>query len=68
MCTSKEADNLGRFIMEILRDLNRWHDKKITYEKEAYGAARSLPGFATRLGTKGQPDKVFNLEYLRRGF
>ena len=66
MCTSKEADNLGRFIMEILRDLNRWHDKKITYEKEAYGAARSLPGFATRLATNGKPDTFLNFEDFRR--
>lgn len=45
-CTSKEAENLGRWLGEILRDLGRWHSDKAIFEKEAYGTKKDLPGFA----------------------
>lgn len=45
LCTAKEAEHLGRFLSEILRDLNRWHVDKATFEKEAYGPKKDLPGF-----------------------
>lgn len=66
MCTSKEADNLGRFLMELLRDLNRWHEKKTVYEKEVFGLSRSLPGFARRLNAGGKPEEFLNYEDFRR--
>lgn len=49
-CTSKEADNFGRFVNEILRDLSRWHADKAVYEKEGYGVKRDLPGFVRGSG------------------
>ena len=48
-CTAKEAENFGRFLNEVLRDLGRWHADKIVFEKEAYGPKKDLPGFARRL-------------------
>ena len=45
LCTAKEAENLGRFLNEILRDLSRWHADKAIFEKEAYGPKKDLPGF-----------------------
>ncbi|KAL9111132.1 MAG: hypothetical protein Q9227_004395 [Pyrenula ochraceoflavens] len=65
-CTSKEADNFGRFLLEVLRDLNRWHEKRATYEKEAYGSNRSLPGFAMRWSSDGKPDTFLGFEDFRR--
>lgn len=45
LCTSKEAEYLGRFLVEILRELSHWHADKANFEKEAYGAMKDLPGF-----------------------
>ena len=48
-CTQKEAENVARFISEILKDLKKWHSNKDLYEKEAFGAKRDLPGFKKNL-------------------
>ncbi|MCJ1473974.1 THO complex subunit 2 [Lambiella insularis] len=49
LCTAKEADNLGRFLNEILKDLGRWHADKTIFEKEAYGPKKDLPGFSKKM-------------------
>ncbi|OAP65686.1 hypothetical protein AYL99_01658 [Fonsecaea erecta] len=49
MCTSKEADNLGKFLSEVLKDLGRWHGSKATYEREGWGIKKNLPGFAMKV-------------------
>ncbi|KAI9676192.1 MAG: THO complex subunit 2 [Caeruleum heppii] len=61
ICTSQEAENLGRFLNELLKDLSRWHADKAVYEKEAFGTKRELPGYAKRL-VQGQPPEHF-MEY-----
>lgn len=66
LCTSKEADNLGRFLNEILRDLSRWHANKAVYEKEAFGTKRDLPGFATNVASDGVPAMFLEFEDFRR--
>lgn len=66
LCTSKEADNLGRFLNEILRDLTRWHADKAVYEKEAFGAKRCLPGFAKNVDPEGVPVMFLEFEDFRR--
>ncbi|KAL1851188.1 THO2 plays a role in transcriptional elongation [Paecilomyces lecythidis] len=65
-CTSKEADNLGRFLNEILRDLSRWHADKAVYEKEAFGTKRDLPGFAMAVDPEGKPATFLDYEDFRR--
>jgi len=65
-CTSKEADNLGRFMNEILRDLARWHKEKTLYEREAYGSKRTLPGFTMQLDSDGKPVTFLVYEDFRR--
>lgn len=65
-CTSKEAENLGRFLNELLRDLGRWHKDKSTFEKEAYGSKRTLPGFAMKLDSEGNPISFLSYEDYRR--
>lgn len=65
-CTSKEADNLGRFLNEILRDLSRWHAEKAVYEKEAFGTKRDLPGFAMAVDPEGKPATFLDYEDFRR--
>lgn len=66
LCTSKEADNLGRFLNEILRDLTRWHADKTVYEKEAFGSKRDLPGFAKSVDPEGVPTLFLEFEDFRR--
>lgn len=51
LCTAKEAESLGGFLNEILRDLKKWHADKAIFEKEAYGAKQELPGFCTKRRT-----------------
>lgn len=65
-CTSKEADNFGRFLNEILRDLSRWHADKAVYEKEAFGTKRDLPGFAMAVDPEGKPTTFLDYEDFRR--
>ena len=65
-CTSKEADNLGRFLNEVLRDLGRWHKEKTLYEREAYGSKRTLQGFAMKVGSDGKPIHFLDFESFRR--
>ena len=49
LCTSKEADNIARFLNETLKDLSRWHSDKVIFEKEAYGPKKDLPGFSKKM-------------------
>lgn len=49
LCTAKEAECLGRFLNEILRDLSRWHAEKSTFEREAFGPNKNLPGFSKKM-------------------
>lgn len=65
-CTSKEADNFGRFLKEVLHDLTRWHADKAVYEKEAYGTKRDLPGFAMNVDADGKPTTFLDYEDFRR--
>jgi THO complex subunit 2 len=65
-CTSNEADNFGRFLNEVLRDLARWHQSKSVYEKEAYGSAKDLPGFAMSVSAAGKVLKLLGYEDFRR--
>lgn len=53
LCTAKEAENFGRFLNEILRDLSRWHADIALYEKEAFGTKKDLPGFTRKLNEIG---------------
>ncbi|EXJ91033.1 hypothetical protein A1O1_04140 [Capronia coronata CBS 617.96] len=65
MCTSKEADNLGRFLNEILKDLSRWHGSRTIYEREAWGSKKNLPGFAMKVES-GKVVSLLDFESFRR--
>ncbi|KAL6249970.1 THO2 plays a role in transcriptional elongation [Rhinocladiella similis] len=65
VCTSKEADNLGRFLNEVLKDLSRWHTTKSTYEREAWGSKKNLPGFAMKVEA-GKVISLLDFESFRR--
>jgi len=65
ICTSKESDNLGRFLNEILKDLSRWHAAKQTYEREGWGIKKNLPGFALKVEA-GKVVSLFDFNSFRR--
>ncbi|KAK4692109.1 THO complex subunit 2, partial [Lecanoromycetidae sp. Uapishka_2] len=54
LCSAKEAENLGRFLNEVLKDLSRWHADKQLFEKEAYGLKKDNHGYAKKI----LPDKT----------
>ncbi|SLM34136.1 THO complex, subunitTHOC2, N-terminal [Lasallia pustulata] len=66
VCTSKEAENIGRFLNEVLRDLGRWHADKTLFEKEAFGTKKDLPGFAKKLSSEKVIDTFMDFEEFRR--
>ena len=66
LCSAREAENLGRFLNEILHLLNTWHSDRKVYEKEAFGSNRHLPGF-TRTTTTDKSNFAFlDFEDFRR--
>ncbi|KEF60472.1 uncharacterized protein A1O9_02033 [Exophiala aquamarina CBS 119918] len=65
ICTSKESDNLGRFLNEILKDLGRWHAAKQTYEREGWGIKKNLPGFALKVEA-GKVVSLLDFDSFRR--
>ncbi|KAH0562451.1 hypothetical protein GP486_002854 [Trichoglossum hirsutum] len=66
VCTAREAENLGRFLNELLRELGSWHADKTLYEKEAFGQKRDLPGFAKKLVSETQVGEFLEYEDFRR--
>ena len=66
ICSAREAENLGRFLNELLKDLSRWHADKAVYEKEAFGMKKDLPGFAKKLVKDKVPETVLEYEDFRR--
>ena len=66
LCSAKEAECLGRFINDVLRDLSLWHADKAVYEKEAYGAKKNLPGFSRLMKSEKEVDVFLEYEDFRR--
>ena len=66
-CSSKEAENLGRFLAEVLKTLNGWHSSRSEYEKKALGhhTNRILLGFASKMNSDGQPESSLDFESYR---
>ena len=66
LCTSKEAENLGRFFYEVLKDLAKWHADKAIYEKEAFGTRKDLPGFSKKMTNEKTVLLFWDYEEFRR--
>jgi THO complex subunit 2 len=66
-CTAREAENLGRFLYEILKLVAHWHSKEDIYKKEALGSQGQLHGFAvTYKKDTGAPETHQDYEQFRR--
>lgn len=71
LCTAKEAENLGRFLNEVLRDLGRWHADEGVYIREAHGSGKdgvnhSLRGFCRKSAEKTDDCIFLGYEDFRR--
>lgn len=64
--TAREAENFGRFLNDLLKDLRSWHGKEDMYEKSAQGVKKNLPGFAKKLHPDGTPEVFLEYEDYRR--
>lgn len=66
-CTAREAENLGRFLYEILKLVAHWHSKEDIYKKEALGSQGQLHGFAVTYNKdSGAPETHQDYEQFRR--
>ena len=65
-CTFGEAENLGRFLHELLKELNKWHADRSYYEKQAFGAKKDLPGFAIKISPEKGIETFREYEDFRR--
>ncbi|KAL8902081.1 MAG: hypothetical protein Q9207_004892 [Kuettlingeria erythrocarpa] len=66
LCSAKEAEYLGRFLREMLKDLSRWHADKALFEKEAFGTKQDLKGFCIKTGPNKISDVFMDYEDFRR--
>ncbi|KAI4180286.1 MAG: hypothetical protein L6R41_007326 [Letrouitia leprolyta] len=66
VCSAKEAENLGRFLRETLKDLGRWHADKTVFEKEAFGIKKDLKGFCMKAGADKSIEILMDYEDFRR--
>jgi THO complex subunit 2 len=66
-CTAREAENFGRFLHDILKELRQWRIDKSTFEKIGLGGTKKqLPGLATKLNPDLTPKDVISYEQFRR--
>lgn len=57
MYSEEESKNFGRFLNDVLRELQKWHDNKHeAYAKFAYGADKKLPGFGRKFDADRNPE------------
>ena len=62
LCSSREAECLGRFINDVFGELSKWHADKKVYENEAYGPKKQYEGFSQK--KKGPEGKEPIVEFL----
>jgi THO complex subunit 2 len=66
-CTSREAENFGSFLLEILKELNIWRRSKDNYEKAAWGVKQDLSGFCLKVKQEDwTPEIRLGFEDFRR--
>ena len=67
LCSAKEAENLGRFLNELLADLGRWHANKSLYESQAHGTKdKPIRGFRIKNYSEDSSAGYMDYEDFRR--
>jgi THO complex subunit 2 len=64
-CTPLEAENFGRFLVEVLKEFSIWHSSKDTFEKSAWGSKNDLPGFCRKVTADFKPEVRLAYEEFR---
>lgn len=64
--SQREALNFGRFLNDVLKDLNVWHSSQASYTKLAYGKNKTLPGFGRTFNPDRTPATFLDYEDFRR--
>ena len=65
LCSAKEAECLGRFLNEVLKDLSRWHADKQLFEKEAFGLKKDNHGYAKKISPDNTVTAFYDFEEFR---
>jgi THO complex subunit 2 len=55
-CTVREAENLGRFLNEVIQELAEWDRERSVYETKAWGPKKDLPGFCSKVNADYTPN------------
>ncbi|KAF2273825.1 uncharacterized protein EI97DRAFT_444632 [Westerdykella ornata] len=55
MCSEREASNLGRFLNDVLKELNTWHSSQANYIKFSQGSKKNSPGFGKTFNADRSP-------------
>ena len=66
LSTNREADNIGRFVNEVLKELADWHSDKSKYEFNAHGSKKNLPGFCVKFNEDRTLAVLMDYEDFRR--
>ncbi|KAF2263915.1 hypothetical protein CC78DRAFT_544615 [Lojkania enalia] len=66
MCTSRESQNFGRFLNDVLKDLKNWHGNEKAYRSKGHGDKKRLPGFARNFNPDRTPATFLEYEDFRR--
>ncbi|KAF2176778.1 hypothetical protein K469DRAFT_698223 [Zopfia rhizophila CBS 207.26] len=68
MSTSRESQNFGRFLNEVLKELRNWHANQGNYVKFAHcgGGTRHVPGFGRTFKPDRTPATFLDYEDFRR--
>ncbi|CAI6333455.1 unnamed protein product [Periconia digitata] len=65
MMSEEEVKYFGRFLNDILRELQRWHGDKSTYEKNAFGEKQQLSGFGRLFNSDKTPSSFLDYDQFR---
>lgn len=65
MMSEEEAKCFGRFLNDILRELQRWHEDKNVYHQLAHGEKKTLPGFGRSFNPDRTPSELLSFEDFR---
>jgi THO complex subunit 2 len=63
MYSEEESKSFGRFLNDVLRELQKWHDNKDdAYAKYAHGLEKNLPGFGRRFDADRNPTELLSYD------
>jgi THO complex subunit 2 len=65
LCTPRESQNLGRFLNDVLKELNTWHSSKDKFTSAAQGQQERLPGFGRTFNADRTPSTFVSYDDFR---